>query len=229
LRLISRHLAVGIEIAKQCPANCTSRPREGRWGFGNLKPQQQAIMKKMNRWLATAAVAGAMCVSVNQSMAQQDDGGNAPPPGGGGGFGRGNFDPAQFQQRMLERVRDQLEVKDDAEWKALEPLVQKVMDLRRQVEGDRMRGMFRRGGPRADAGGDQGGRRGGFFGQPSPEAETLTRAIESKASNSELKAALAKFVEARKAKQAELEQAQTDLRKALSLRQEAIATSAGLL
>ena len=27
----------------------------------------------------------------------------------------GNFDPAQMRQRMLERLREQLEVKDDAE------------------------------------------------------------------------------------------------------------------
>ena len=67
------------------------------------------------------------------------------------------------------------------------------------------------------------------MGQPSPEAEALQRAIDGKASNSELKAALAKFVESRKAKQAELEKAQTELRKVLSLRQEAVATANGLL
>ena len=89
--------------------------------------------------------------------------------------------------------------------------------------------MFGRRGRGGDTGGDQGGRRGGFFGQPSPEAEALTRAIEGKASNAELKAALAKFVEARKVKQAELEKAQTELRKVLSLRQEAVATQNGLL
>jgi len=57
----------------------------------------------------------------------------------------------------------------------------------------------------------------------------LQRAIEGKASNAELKAALAKFVEARKTKQAELEKAQAELRKVLSLRQEAVATQNGLL
>jgi uncharacterized membrane protein len=197
-------------------------------------------MMKMNRWLATAALAAAMGLGVGQAMAQQDNNkGNNDRGSGGGGrggrFGGGNFDPAQMQQMIMENLRESLEVKDDAEWKALEPLVQKVMDTRRQVEGDRMRGMFGRrgrgggGGGGGDTGGDQGGRRGGFFGQPSPEAEALTRAIEGKASNAELKAALAKFVEARKAKQAEHEKAQAELRKVLSLRQEAIATTSGLL
>src|SRR5262249_14694618 len=107
--------------------------------------------------------------------------------------------------------------------------VQKVMDARREMFMGR--GMFgggrRRGG--GDQGGDQGGNRRGPFGQPSPEAEALQRAIDSKASNSELKAALAKYVDSRKAKQADLEKAQADLRKVLSLRQEAIATADGLL
>jgi len=192
-------------------------------------------MMKMNRWLATAVVAAGMCVGLSQGLAQQNNnqgggGGQSGGQGGGRGFGGrgGNFDPAQMQQMFMERVHEDLEITDDAEWKAIEPLVQKVMDARRQVEGDRFRGMFgrRRGG---DQGGDQGQRRGGMFGQPSPEAESLSRAIESKASKAELKAAMAKFVEARKTRQADLEKAQSELRKVLSLRQEAIATSSGLL
>ena len=187
---------------------------------------------KLNQWLATAAVAAAMALGVGVAQAQQDNGGNGGNGGRGGGgrFGGGNFDPAQMQQRMMDRFREDLEVKDDAEWKALEPLITKVMDTRRQVEGDRMRGMFGRRNRGGDQGGDQGGgRRGGLFGQPSPESEALQRAIEAKASNSELKDALAKVIASRKAKQAELEKAQADLRKVLSLRQEAIATVNGLL
>ena len=44
-----------------------------------------------------------------------------------------------------------------------------------------------------------------------------------------MKAALAKYLDARKAKEAELTKAQDDLRKVLSVRQEAIATVNGLL
>ncbi len=187
----------------------------------------------MNRWLAAAAVAAGMCLGVSQGLAQQDN--NQNDRGGGQGFGGrgrfgGNFDPAQMQQMMMDRYHEDLEVKDDAEWKALEPMIQKVMDARRQVEGDRLRGMmFGRRSRGGDQGGDSGGRRGGMFSQPSPEAEALQRAIEGKASNAELKTALAKFIESRKARQVELEKAQNELRKVLSLRQEAIATSSGLL
>ena len=68
-----------------------------------------------------------------------------------------------------------------------------------------------------------------FGGTPNPEADALQKAIDSKASKAELKAALEKYVASRKAKQAELEKAQADLRKVLTPRQEAIATLNGLL
>jgi len=81
----------------------------------------------------------------------------------------------------------------------------------------------------AAGGGGGGGRRGGFGPEPLPEAEALQKAIESQASNDEIKAKLAKLREARKEKEAKLEKAQEDLRKVLSLRQEAAAVLAGLL
>jgi hypothetical protein len=135
----------------------------------------------------------------------------------------------------MERIKEQMEITDDSEWKAMEPLIQKVMDARMASFAGMGRGMFgggRRGGGNGQGGGDQaqGQRRGGgMFGAPSPEAEALQKAIDAKAPKAEIKAALAKFVEARKAKQAELEKAQEDLRKVLTARQEAIATLDGLL
>src|SRR5439155_16030741 len=104
-------------------------------------------MLKITRSLATVAAATALFLGVSPGLAQQDNnqggnGGNRGGGGGRGGGGPGNFDPAQFQQRMMERTREELEVKDDAEWKALEPLVQKVMDLRRESFGGMGRGMF---------------------------------------------------------------------------------------
>ena len=155
----------------------------------------------------------------------------AQPNGGpGGGPGGRNFDPAQMQQRMLERYKEVLEVANDDEWKAIEPRVTKVMEARR----DSMSGMGRMfgrgpgggGGPGADQGGQ---RRGGMFGTPSPEADALQKAIDSKASKAEMKAALEKYVASRKTKQADLDKAQAALRELLTPRQEAIATLNGLL
>jgi len=79
----------------------------------------------------------------------------------------------------------------------------------------------------ADQQGQQ--RRGGFGGAPNPDADALQKAIDSKASKAEMKAALEKYMASRKASQAALEQAQADLRKVLTSRQEAIATLNGLL
>lgn len=138
-----------------------------------------------------------------------------------------------MQQRMLERVKEQLEVTDEPEWKALEPMVQKVMDARRESMMGGMGGMMRgfgrpRGGDGGGGSGDQN-RRPSFFGEPSPEAEALEKAIESKASKEELKSAMAKVRSAKKDKEARLKEAQESLRKVLTLRQEAIAVSNGWL
>jgi len=176
------------------------------------------------------------------SLMAQNTGGQGGG-GAGGGQGRGgpggrNFDPAQMQQRMMDNLKEQLEITDETEWKAVQPLIQKVMDARRATMSGMGRGMFgggmRRGGPQggadnAPAADQQNRRGGGMFGQPSPEAEALQKAVDAKAPKAELKAAVAKYNEARKAKQAELEQAQDALRKVLTARQEAIATLNGAL
>jgi Spy/CpxP family protein refolding chaperone len=183
---------------------------------------------KLNQRLLLAGATALIALGVSQSaLAQQDN-----PPGGPPGGGQGNFDPAQFRQRMMDRVKEQLEVTDDAEWKALEPLVSNVMEARRGTMSGMGRGMFG-GGPRRGGagGGDNGGGGGGRGpgGQSSPEADALQKAIDAKAPKAEVKAALEKFVASRKAKQAELEKAQDELRKVLTSRQEAIATLNGLL
>jgi len=151
---------------------------------------------------------------------------------------RGNFDPAQFRERMMTRIRETMDVKEDSEWKLISDRVTKVMDAQRDVRsGANMGAMFRRppgGDQNAGDGGNGGNRRrgggpGGFGGEPSPEAEALNKALENKASNDDVKAALAKYRESRKAKQEKLAKAQEDLKKVLSGRQEAAAVSLGLL
>jgi hypothetical protein len=183
---------------------------------------------KVHQLVKGLSLAIVLAFAANTMLAQ--DGGERPRRVGqdndqaGERGGRGNFDPAEMQRRFAERLKEQLEITDDNEWKALEPLVIKVNEARMAT----MTGRF--GGGRGGRGGGPGGPGGGGFGgQPSPEVEALQRAIDAKASNTEMKAAVAKFVEARKAKQAELEKAQATLRKVLTPRQEAIATLNGLL
>lgn len=180
---------------------------------------------KLNQKLMAAALSVAVGLGVSQAFAQ-NDGGNQPqrdrPPGDQAGGDRGprNFDPAEMQKRMMARFQKELEITDDAEWKAIEPMVQKVSEARMQSG----RGMFGGRGGRGGPGGP-----GGFGGQANPDAEALQKAIDAKASNAEMKTALAKYIESRKVKQAALEKAQTELRKVLTPRQEAIAALNGLL
>jgi len=183
---------------------------------------------KLSKIMTVASLAVVLALSAGSLMAQDNNERQERRnrDGGPGGPRGGNFDPAEFQQRMMERTKETLEITDDGEWKAIEPLVQKVMDARREQMTASFRG-FGRGG-RGGGDGDRGPR-GGMFGTPSPEAEALQKAIDAKASNSEIKAALTKFEAARKAKQAALEKAQADLRKVLTPRQEAIAAMNGLL
>jgi hypothetical protein len=145
---------------------------------------------------------------------------------------QGNFDPAQFRERQMERYRERIEVKSDEDWKKLEPIIGKVMDAQREARmgfggfGGRGGG-GRRGG---DGGGDnQGGNRDRGGNQTSQEVKDLQKAFDDKAPADEIKAKLAKVRELRKSKEAALEKAQDELRKALSPRQEAGAVLAGLL
>ena len=143
-------------------------------------------------------------------------------------------DPEEMRQRMNERMREQFGVTDDAEWKAIEGKIQKVNEARRAVGGGMGFGAMAFAGRRdaAAGGGGEGGNRrnfGGFGGEPSPEVAELRKAVDAKASGDELKAKLAKVREARKASEAKLETAQEDLRKILTVRQEAVAVMMGLL
>jgi hypothetical protein len=190
----------------------------------------------MKKLLALFAVAAALCMSADNLLAQQDNGGGAGGAGGGGrrggggggfgGGGGGNFDPAQFQQRMLDNIKDRLGFTNDTDWSAVEPLVSKVMDARR----DTMAGGFGRGGRRGGNGGGGGGGGGGAFGgQPDPDRDALQQALDSNAPAAQVKTLLDKYRAAQKAKQAKLESAQADLKKVLSQKQEAEAVMLGLL
>ncbi len=149
----------------------------------------------------------------------------------------GNFDPAQMKQQMMDNLREAMEIKDDAEWTALEPKVSKVFDARREAMTSSIRNAMR-GGQRRNGGGanadDNGGqprrqRAGGFGGEPSATVTALQKAVDDKAPTAEIKAKLKAVQDEQKDKQTKLAAAQEDLRSVLTPRQEAIATLRGLL
>ena len=178
-------------------------------------------MKLLGKTLAMAAAIFALSVGAQSTFAQR---------------GGGNFDPAQ----MLERMREPFDVKDDGEWKLISERITAVSEARRAAQsGGGMAALFGRGraggaaggqgGAPADANAGGGQRRGGFGGTPDPDQEALQKAITDKAPAEEIKAKLAKVRETRKAAEAKLEAAQAELKKVLSVRQEAVAVMFGLL
>ena len=184
---------------------------------------------KMKQLFAICGMAAALICGAGAVSAQQTPGG-----GGGGGFGGrggGNFDPAQFQQRMMDRYRDQLEFTNDADWNAVQPLVQKVMDAQRDVRASQMQGMrmmFRRPGQQQDDN-SRRSRFSAFMGQPSAEFTALQDAVNNNAPEAQIKDLLARYNASQQAKQDKLKSAQDNLRAVLSVKQEAEATLVGLL
>lgn len=182
-------------------------------------------MRKAFRTTVIAGVALALFMGSLLTMAQ-DQGGR-----------RGNFDPEQMRSMMMERMKTQLEASDD-EWKVIEPLVQAVME-KQMATRQGMRGFGRFGGPGGQGGPggpnapqaqgqgqrgdrpDRGGQRG--FQPPSdPEADALQTVLENKdASSDDIKAKLTAYRTARQQREADLKKSREDLRKVLTLRQEA--------
>ncbi len=170
----------------------------------------------LKKTLMMAGAAALMCASSSTVMAQPDNGGG----GGGGG-------PAQFMQRRLERLHDQMGVTNDTEWTVIETRAQKVFDAQMALFSFRGRGGGRP--PGGGGGGDMGGGRRGPGGPPSPELESLQNAIQNNAPIEQIKTALEKVRAARKVKEAELEKAQNDLKAILTVKQEAVAVANGLI
>ena len=77
-------------------------------------------MKKLNQMLAVAGVAVVLGLSSGSLRAQE-------------GQGRGNFDPEQFRQRMMDRYKERLEVKSDDEWKIISERIEKVSKAQREA------------------------------------------------------------------------------------------------
>lgn len=195
-------------------------------------------MKHLPRFLSAAVLGLAVLSSTLPASAQEAEGGRRRnrEGGAGPGGGQGNWDPAQMRQRMMERMREQFAVTDDAEWKLISERIEKVTTARTALNarggfgfgGGRGGGPGGPGGPGGQGGGPGGGR-GGMFGEVSPEQDALQKAVESNAPAEEIKTKLAKFRASQKDKEAKLAKAQEDLRQVLSAKQEATAVLLGLV
>ncbi len=169
------------------------------------------------------------------------------------------FDPQQMQQQLLQsylqNLRVALQVTDDAEWSVIEPRLTKVLRGRADAlidasglgrvtaaldgfgpggfggGGGRGFGGGRGyGGGRDFGGGGLGGTLRSMFGaEPMPEQTALQKTIDDLAPKSEVRAALTKYNEARKRRDAQTKQDEEALRKLLTVRQESILALMGIL
>jgi len=176
-------------------------------------------MKKLNLLWAISGMAAALAFSATPVMAQ----------GGGiaaGGGGLTLMSPQRLQQR-LDSMRTRLAVTNDDEWTVISPRLVKVIQLKAAEQAADVASMAsamagaRGGGVRAAAatlgvGND-------------PESQALSKAIDDEAPVAQLKSAMVRLRNARKAKQAEVAGAQAALLAVVSVRQEAILLSDGLL
>jgi hypothetical protein len=195
------------------------------WAPDKTEQSTRNKTMKLNHIITLCAMTATLVFS-GTSLLAQDNGGNGGGNGGDQNGGqrrnRGNFDPAQMQQRIMDNIQDQLGFTNDTDWEAVKPLVQKVLDARRDVGFGGMRALFGRPRNGGGGGGQGGGGRGGMFGTPpGPEQEALQNALDANAPSSQIKDLLAKYKKAQKAKQAKLEAAQSDLKSVLTARQEA--------
>jgi hypothetical protein len=222
---------------------------------------------KLHKITSFAAAAATLALSTSLGLAQGNAGGGqggqpaqATQGGGGGnggggrrggqgGQGGGNFDPAQFQQRMNERIKETLKATDE-EWAVIQPLLEKVQTKQRDARAGGFGGGGMLGGGRRGQGGQGGqgaapgaqqpadqnnqgnqqgrGNRGG--GATSPEADALRTALENDSTSADdIKAKLTALRESRKKAQGELEQARADLEKVLTAKQEATLVLMGVL
>jgi len=153
---------------------------------------------------------------------------------------RGNRTPEEWKKRMEEfrataatRMKEQLGVNDE-EWKVMQPLIEKVTTAAREARGGMFGGLTSMfgGRGRGPGGGDRPG--GGDTDRPQNDLEKkggeLRKVLENKdAKTEDVKAALDGLRTARKAAEQKHEAAQEELKKVLTVVQEAKLVNMGVL
>jgi hypothetical protein len=186
------------------------------------------VPKQMNKLIKPAMLTAiaTLLVGVNfEAQAQQRERGER----GQQQRERGEFNPEQFRERMNERLREQLGVKDEEEWKVIQPRIQRLTEARLRTATTGMGGMGAMLGRQGGPGGGGPGARGGAAAAGSQAAQELQQALDSNASAEQLKTRLANLRAERQKREAELKKAEDELKEVLTLRQEAQLVGMGLL
>jgi hypothetical protein len=179
-------------------------------------------------YLAALLMGSALAMPVMGQDAPATQPAANPAPGANGG--RRNFDPAAMRTRMLDALKDRLGATDD-EFAAIQPKLEKVMQLNRDVSGGGMRGMF--GGGRRNRGGENGGTPTAAATEQSAvqkaSADLQTTLDNKDATPADIKTKLDAFRAAKAQAKDDLAAAQKDLQSLLTQRQEAILVQMGML
>ena len=137
---------------------------------------------------------------------------------------RRQFNFEDFRKRMNEQMKTSLKVNDE-EWGVLQPLIEKVTEKQRDASG-RSFGF----GDRRSSGGGGGGDSSRPERAGTSERDALRTTLQNEgASTEEIKAKLAALREIRKKSTAELATAREELKKVVTVRQEAVLVSMGIL
>ncbi len=186
--------------------------------------------------LGIAAVLVIGLLLASQSLSQPEQRGQRGQRGGAqAGPGGRQFDPARMRQMMEQRMREQLGATEQ-EWKVLGPRVTKVAELGRQTSGFGRGGMmFGMGGRRGGPGGNRFG--GGRPGAPDREPTAVEKAQEqlrtvlenTSATPDQIKKELTALRAAKEKAKQQLAAAQQELRKIVTVRQEATLVMMGML
>ena len=151
---------------------------------------------------------------------------NANPPNDQAGRGRGmRMDP----ERMLNMIKERIGATDE-EWTAMKPQIEAINKVRTKTMMGMMGAM--RGGRRGGQGGPggQGGQFATRMAEINPEAAALSTAVESETTpKAELQAKLKAYRDAAKKDAEALKTARENLRKLVTVRQEAMLVVAGIL
>lgn len=136
---------------------------------------------------------------------------------------KGGRPAGEAEARTAARLREYLEITDDAEWEIVVARIREVVEARAAL-GIGVPGL--RGAP-PPAENDRRSPRPGGSGRP--EQDALRSALRDRLPDEEIKARLARAHETFVRSQARVEKAHDELRAVLTVRQEAVAVLAGLL
>jgi hypothetical protein len=135
--------------------------------------------------------------------------------------GEGKKVAADAGSRAMIKLREQLEITDDAEWELIAERIAKLTELRRTLAGT--------SGIRSAIVGDKVKPAGRTDRTARQEQDALRSAVRDKLPDAEIKSRLARAHEVHQQNEAKIQKAQEELRAVLTVRQEAVAVVAGLL